>query len=303
MKRIFIALVLCLVCASSFGQKTFSSENFVVETEDEWGDKTGEFKVGIQAKGYFSNSATTNSCAELIIHIMKDHSWFDLYEYCGNHASHDSFSITFIGLKTKKEVSTTDDIPTEFIKLCSENDTINVKLDEISSYGSTTAVFRLFNCKDFYRKYVEQFGEIPEEVEEPEIIAPPAPPAPEVVEVVVEEEEEEVFIIVETMPEFPGGQGAMMRYIAENIQYPIIAMENGIQGRVICQFVVEKDGRVSNIQVVRTSGDPSLDKEGVRVISTMPKWKPGTQRGKPVRVTYTIPVNFRLVEPEPVKKQ
>ena len=86
----------------------------------------------------------------------------------------------------------------------------------------------------------------------------------------------------------------MMKFIAENIQYPVIAMEKGIQGRVICQFVVEKDGSISNIQVVRTSGDASFDKEGVRVISTMPKWKPGKQRGKPVRVTYTIPVNFRL---------
>lgn len=110
----------------------------------------------------------------------------------------------------------------------------------------------------------------------------------------VVEEEEVVLKIVETMPEFPGGQGAMMRYIAENLQYPIIAMENGIQGRVICQFVVEKDGRISNIQVIRSSGDASLDKEGVRVISTMPKWIPGKQQGKPVRVTYTMPLNFRL---------
>ena len=106
--------------------------------------------------------------------------------------------------------------------------------------------------------------------------------------------EEEVFMFVENMPDFPGGQQAMMKYIAENIQYPIIAMENGIQGRVICSFVVEKDGKPSNIQVVRTSGDASLDKEGVRVISTMPTWKPGKQRGKPVRVKYTIPVSFRL---------
>ena len=281
MKRILIALVLCLACASSFGQKTFSSENFVVETEDEWGDKTGEFKVGIQAKGYFSNSATTNSCAELIIHIMKDNSWFYLYEYCGNHANHDSFSITFIGLKTKKEVTATDDIPNEFIKLCLENDTINVKLDGITSYGFTTAVFRLFNCKDFYRKYVEQFGEIEE-----------------VVEVVVEEEEEEeeevIFAVVETMPEFPGGMQAMMTFLSENVQYPPIAKENGIQGRVICQFVIEKDGSITDICVIRSSGEASLDKEAVRVIGTMPTWNPGKQRGKPVRVKYTIPVNFRL---------
>ena len=83
MKKILMALVLCLTCTVSFGQKTFSSTNFVTETEDEWGDKTGKIKVGIHAKGYFSNSATTNSCAELVIHIMKDNSWFSLYEYCG----------------------------------------------------------------------------------------------------------------------------------------------------------------------------------------------------------------------------
>jgi protein TonB len=115
------------------------------------------------------------------------------------------------------------------------------------------------------------------------------------VEAPVEEEEEEViFVVVESMPEFPGGQQAMMKYIGENIKYPVIAQENGIQGRVICQFVIEKDGRVTDIQVVRSSGEPSLDKEAVRVINSMPKWKPGKQRGKPVRVKYTIPVNFRL---------
>ncbi|MBO5817700.1 MAG: energy transducer TonB [Paludibacteraceae bacterium] len=115
------------------------------------------------------------------------------------------------------------------------------------------------------------------------------------VEVVEEVEEEElVFVIVETMPEFPGGQQAMMKFIAENVQYPANAMEKGIQGRVICQFVVEKDGKPSNIKVVRSSGDASLDEEAVRVIGTMPKWKPGIQRGKPVRVTFTLPLSFRL---------
>ena len=115
------------------------------------------------------------------------------------------------------------------------------------------------------------------------------------VKVPVDEEEEEiVFLVVETMPEFPGGQQEMMKFIATNIQYPAIAIENGIQGRVICQFVVEKDGMVTDIQVVRSSGDASLDKEAIRVINSMPKWKPGKQRGKPVRVKYTIPINFRL---------
>ena len=116
------------------------------------------------------------------------------------------------------------------------------------------------------------------------VIAPP----------VEEEEEEVIFVVVESMPEFPGGAQAMMKYVAENIKYPVIAQENGIQGRVICQFVVEKDGKVSDIQVVRSSGEASLDKEAVRVINSMPKWKPGKQRGKPVRVKYTLPVNFRL---------
>ena len=103
-----------------------------------------------------------------------------------------------------------------------------------------------------------------------------------------------IFVVVESMPEFPGGAGAMMKYIAENIKYPAIAQENGIQGRVICQFVIEKDGSVSDVHVSRSSGEKSLDKEAIRLISNMPKWKPGIQRGKPVRVKYTIPVNFRL---------
>ena len=120
------------------------------------------------------------------------------------------------------------------------------------------------------------------------VIAPP-------VEAPVEEEEEEViFMVVETMPEFPGGQQALFKYLGENVKYPVIAQENGIQGRVICQFVVNKDGSIVDVVVVRSSGEPSLDKEAIRVINSMPKWKPGKQRGKPVRVKYTVPVNFRL---------
>ncbi len=120
------------------------------------------------------------------------------------------------------------------------------------------------------------------------VIAPP-------VEAPVEEEEEEVvFVVVETMPEFPGGQQALFKYLSENVKYPVIAQENGIQGRVICQFVVNKDGAIVDVEVVRSGGDPSLDKEAVRVIKSMPKWHPGKQRGKAVRVKYTVPVNFRL---------
>ena len=127
-----------------------------------------------------------------------------------------------------------------------------------------------------------------EETEQEVVIAAP-------VEAPVEEEEEEVvFVVVESMPEFPGGQQALFKYLSENVKYPVIAQENGIQGRVICQFVVNRDGSIVDVEVVRSGGDPSLDKEAVRVIKSMPKWKPGKQRGKPVRVKYTVPVNFKL---------
>ena len=127
-----------------------------------------------------------------------------------------------------------------------------------------------------------------EETETEVVIAAP-------VEAPVEEEEEEVvFVVVESMPEFPGGQQALFKYLSENVKYPVIAQENGIQGRVICQFVVNKDGSIVDVEVVRSGGDASLDKEAIRVIKSMPKWKPGKQRGKPVRVKYTVPVNFKL---------
>lgn len=112
---------------------------------------------------------------------------------------------------------------------------------------------------------------------------------------VVEEEPEEqtIFEVVENMPEFQGGQAALMQYLAKNIKYPTIAQENGTQGRVIVQFVVNRDGSIVDAKVVR-SVDPYLDKEALRVINSMPKWKPGMQRGKPVRVKFTVPVMFRL---------
>ena len=128
-----------------------------------------------------------------------------------------------------------------------------------------------------------------EETKEEVVIAPPVEEVKP-----VEEEEEVVFVVVETMPEFPGGQAALFKYLSENVKYPVIAQENGIQGRVICQFVVNKDGSIVDVEVVRSGGDASLDKEAVRVIKSMPKWKPGKQRGKAVRVKYTVPVNFKL---------
>ena len=113
---------------------------------------------------------------------------------------------------------------------------------------------------------------------------------------VVEEEEEssqQIFTVVETIPEFHGGQVGLLLYLAKSIKYSVIAQENCFQGRVSCSFVVNKDGSIVDAEVIR-GVDPSLDKEALRVINSMPKWSPGKQRGKPVRVKYTVPVTFRL---------
>jgi len=126
----------------------------------------------------------------------------------------------------------------------------------------------------------EETGEAVE-IKEVEVIEEPEP------------EEQTVFVVVEKMPEFPGGMGACLKYLGQNIKYPTIAQENGIQGRVVVQFIVNKDGSIVNPVVVR-SVDPYLDKEALRVIKSMPKWTPGKQRGKAVRVKYTVPVTFRL---------
>ena len=106
-------------------------------------------------------------------------------------------------------------------------------------------------------------------------------------------EPEKVFDMVEQMPTFPGGQQELMSYLGKNIKYPTIAQENGTQGRVIIQFVVERDGTITDVRVAR-GVDPYLDKEAVRVVQSMPKWIPGKQNGKAVRVKFTVPVMFRL---------
>ena len=108
-----------------------------------------------------------------------------------------------------------------------------------------------------------------------------------------EVKEEKIFDVVEQMPDFPGGMSALMQYLSKNIKYPVVAEENGIQGRVIVTFVVEKNGSITDVQVVK-SVDPSLDKEAVRVVKSMPNWIPGKQNGSAVRVKYTLPVTFRL---------
>ncbi|SRR6056297_955037 len=108
-----------------------------------------------------------------------------------------------------------------------------------------------------------------------------------------EEEEEEIFMVVEEPPQFPGGISALRKHLAEHIKYPEIAAENQIQGTVYVQFVVRSDGNIGEAKVVR-GVDPALNKEALRVVKNLPKWKPGRQRGKPVNVWYTVPIKFVL---------
>ena len=139
--------------------------------------------------------------------------------------------------------------------------------------------------------------EINAEVDQQEVIE-------EYVPVEVEEEEvveQEIFQIVEEMPSYPGGEAKLMEYVAKNIKYPQIARETGIQGRVFVGFVVEPDGSVSNVKVLRGIGC-GCDEEAVRVIKALPKWTPGKMKGEPVPVSYQIPINFKLSEKQPKKK-
>ena len=147
---------------------------------------------------------------------------------------------------------------------------------------------------------------------------PPPPPPPEIIEIVEdeveieeeleiedtesdedeiieieEEDDDEFFMVVENMPEFPGGDLGLMKYIQKNVKYPPIAKEYNITGKVYVQFIVDKTGTVTNVKVVR-GVDKNLDAEAVRVVKSLPKYKPGKQRGKPVRVMFTIPINFTL---------
>lgn len=117
-----------------------------------------------------------------------------------------------------------------------------------------------------------------------EFIAQPEPPKEEVAK---------VFDVVEQMPSYPGGQSALFEYLNKSIKYPVVAEENGIQGRVIVSFIVERDGSITDVKVVK-SVDSSLDKEAKRVVQSMPRWIPGKQNGSAVRVKYALPVTFRL---------
>ena len=150
-------------------------------------------------------------------------------------------------------------------------------------------------------------GQIPEQATVEEVTIPKEIPADiditdkdpsAIMQKVNTEDDDDIFDVVEEMPVFPGGQTGLMEFIAKNLRYPVKAQKEGIQGRVIARFIVEKDGSVSNLAVARRSASSELDAEAIRVLSTMPKWTPGKQRGKEVRVKYTVPIAFRLSGPE-----
>lgn len=134
-----------------------------------------------------------------------------------------------------------------------------------------------------------QANEIQESKKE---IVPPPPPPPQKPQK-KGDSTDEVFVVVEDQPSYKEGAKAMMNFVESEMKYPVISKENGIQGRVIVNFIVEKDGSITNTQIVR-GVDPALDKEAIRIIEAMPKWKPGKQRGQNVRVRYTLPISFSL---------
>ena len=149
-----------------------------------------------------------------------------------------------------------------------------IKLDEVEKSDKAVGAFNVQGND-------EVGGEVLKAKEE---IKAPEPP---------KVEEEKVFDVVEQMPSFPGGNTALMKFLNENIHYPVVAQENGDQGRVVVSFVVERDGHITDVQIAR-SVDPSLDKEAQRVVKSMPKWIPGKQNGSAVRVKFNVPVSFRL---------
>ncbi len=205
---------------------------------------------------------------------------------------------------------------------------------EIGMILALLVVFGAFSLKSYDKQTVNQLqiaaDDVPEEIipiTEQKVKPPPPPPPRQVTQIKIveddveveddldidveaddatefeeyvppEEDEEEVeeqqiFQVVENMPEFPGGRAALMKYLASNIKYPPYAKEAGIQGRVFINFVVETNGNITNVKVLRGIGG-GCDEEAIRVVKSMPKWSPGMQRGKPVRVSFNLPVKFTL---------
>ncbi len=198
-----------------------------------------------------------------------------------------SLTVVLVAFEWKKfdKVDTSDydmlifDIPEEEIELTRQEEKIEQppppQVPEIEIVEDDVEVDDVLDFDDFEDKAITDF-----EYRRPDV---------------VEEEhvEQEIFIIVENMPEFPGGESALMEYLAKNTAYPPMAKESGIQGTVYVRFVVEPDGSVSNVTIMRGIGG-GCDEEALRVVKNMPRWTPGKQRGKPVRVQFNLPIRFVL---------
>ena len=176
------------------------------------------------------------------------------------------------------------------IKMLNRKRTHNIMVGKYLMFIPVAALLLLFsNCANKKTDKVQSDTEKADTV----VAAEPDKPAEPQVEVAITETKgDSIYSVVETMPDFPGGQKELLSFLSRNIKYPTKAIESKIQGRVIVQFVVNKDGSISNAKVVR-SVDPDLDKEALRVINSMPQWKPGMQKGEPVSVKFTVPIVFR----------
>ena len=197
-------------------------------------------------------------------------------------------SLVFIALEwTKSDVKIYDSINTDFL-VEDELDVIQTTQDQpLPPPPSTPVVVEVLNVVN---NNIETSSiEINTEEDKNKIVEINSPQAV----VPLTEEDENIFVVVETMPAFPGGDGAFTKFLNNNLKYPLIAEKNRIKGRVICQFIVNIDGSIVDAVVVR-SVDSNLDKEAIRVIKLMPKWSPGKQQGKFVRVKYTLPIIFAI---------
>ena len=177
------------------------------------------------------------------------------------------------------------------IKMLNRKRTHNIMVGKYLMFIPVAALLLLFsNCAN---KKADKVQSDTEKADTIELTAEPEKTAePQVDITITETKGDSIYSVVETMPDFPGGQKELLSFLSRNIKYPTKAIESKIQGRVIVQFVVNKDGSISNAKVVR-SVDPDLDKEALRVINSMPQWKPGMQKGEPVSVKYTVPIVFR----------
>lgn len=117
------------------------------------------------------------------------------------------------------------------------------------------------------------------------------------------DKEEEIFTVVEEVPQFPGGEQAMMIYVYRNLRYPPLALENNIQGKVVVQFIIDETGKVDSVKIVSKPLGWGIEEEAIRVVESMPTWTPGKQKGKGVRVRYVLPIRFKIDNPEPQKKK